>query len=137
VYPLAIGNLCGAAGALLVVGLGGLTPRLCASLPLMLVTKALSSIAFGVNNSVGVAAVPSVRRCCEKWVGMNRCRCGAKLLLSLGGCRGQLVGARLLRDLWTICGRPLQKDFLFTRQSLSTVRKSQGRATRNSSFSRC
>jgi hypothetical protein len=57
VYPLAIGNLCGAAGALLVVGLGGLTPRLCASLPLMLVTKALSSIAFGVNNSVGVAAV--------------------------------------------------------------------------------
>ena len=57
VAPLALGNLCGAAGALLVVALGGLTPRLCASLPLMLATKALSSIAFGINNSVGVAAV--------------------------------------------------------------------------------
>ena len=55
----------------------------------------------GASMYVGVAAVPSVRRCCEKWVGMTRCRCGAKLLLSLGGCRGQLVGARLLRDLWT------------------------------------
>jgi hypothetical protein len=57
VYPLAIGNAAGAAGALLVVGLGGLTQRLCSSLPLMLATKALSSIAYGINNSVGVAAV--------------------------------------------------------------------------------
>jgi len=38
----------------------------------------------GASMYVGVAAVPSVRRCCEKWVGMTRCRCGAKLLLSLG-----------------------------------------------------
>lgn len=57
VAPLALGNLCGAAGALLVVGLGGLSSKLCGSLPLMLTTKMLSSIAFGVNNSVGVAAV--------------------------------------------------------------------------------
>lgn len=57
VFPLALGNLCGTAGALLVVGLGGLSPRLCSSLPLMLTTKLLSSIAFGINNSVGVAAV--------------------------------------------------------------------------------
>jgi len=57
VAPLALGNLCGAAGALLVAGLGGLSDRLCGSLPLMLATKALSSIAYGVNNSVGVAAV--------------------------------------------------------------------------------
>lgn len=54
---MALGNLCGAAGALLVVGLGGLSPKLCGSLPLMLTTKLLSSIANGVNNSVGVAAV--------------------------------------------------------------------------------
>ena len=57
VAPLALGNLCGSAGALLVFGLGGLTSQFCGSLPLMLAAKALSSIAFGVNNSVGVAAV--------------------------------------------------------------------------------
>ncbi|KAF8065487.1 RNR2B [Scenedesmus sp. PABB004] len=57
VMPLAIGNACGVAAALVVVGLGGLTPRICGSLGVMLGVKTLSAIAYGVNNSVGVAAV--------------------------------------------------------------------------------
>jgi hypothetical protein len=55
--PLAVGNLCGTAGALMVVAHGGLTDALCGSLGTMLTAKALASIAYGVNNSVGVAAV--------------------------------------------------------------------------------
>jgi len=57
IAPLAIGNLCGTAAALLVVGFDGLVPRLCGSLGTMLAVKALSSVAYGINNSVGVAAV--------------------------------------------------------------------------------
>lgn len=45
VWPLAIGNAAGACGALLVVALGGLSPRLCGSLGATLAAKALSSIA--------------------------------------------------------------------------------------------
>lgn len=95
VWVLALGNAAGAGAALAVVGLGGLSPRLCGSLGALLGTKALSSIAcawegtggraspwrgplfvttqqqtrhtrpraplpprsYGINNSVGVAAV--------------------------------------------------------------------------------
>lgn len=45
VWVLALGNAAGAGGALLVVALGGLTPRLCGSIGALLATKALSSIA--------------------------------------------------------------------------------------------
>lgn len=45
IFPLALGNAAGAGAALAVVGLGGLSRRLCGSLGAMLATKAMSSIA--------------------------------------------------------------------------------------------
>ncbi len=54
---MAMGNLFGAVGGVLVAALGGLSPDLCGSLPLMLLTKLFSAVALGINSSVGVAAV--------------------------------------------------------------------------------
>ncbi|GBF87564.1 hypothetical protein Rsub_00275 [Raphidocelis subcapitata] len=57
VWPLALGNAAGAVGAAAIALAGGLAPRMCGSLGAMLAVKSLSSISYGINNSVGVAAV--------------------------------------------------------------------------------